>query len=120
MIDECAEEVVKRLSDARNRNKAIDYGIGRRDLDVPEIIWTTYGLPESNEIVVTATVGALCLGIAAQSSLTRPAMVDRRFGSDADDLLLAGQLSVHLWCTQADRLIGEAERLRQIEDERSG
>ncbi|MFX8868131.1 hypothetical protein ABTM84_19350, partial [Acinetobacter baumannii] len=74
------------------------------------------GLPESNEIVVTATVGALRIGIAGPSSLVYPAMIDCIFGPDADDVTLAAQLSERLWGTHSTKLIAETMKVRQSTD----
>lgn len=113
MNNELPEAVVKRLAAAMRREEVIDYGVGMPDKEVPEVTWARYGLIESNEVVVTATVGALCLGIADESWLIYPAMIDRIFGMDVHDVELAAQLAEKLWSTHSDMLLAEAARIRR-------
>lgn len=113
MSNESPEDVVKRLSIAMRNNQVIDYGVGMADREFPAITWARYGLIETNEIVVTATVATLCLGIAGQSPLIYPVMIDRVFGPDVDDEALASELSEQLWNAQSRRLIAEASRVQQ-------
>jgi hypothetical protein len=112
MTPEAPEAVAKRLAAAQQRGEVIDFGVDRKDRYVLGVCWATYGLPESNEIVVTATAGPLCLGIAHPSTLQFPAMRDRVFGPDVDDLILAAHLASQLWETSADRLIAAARQAR--------
>jgi hypothetical protein len=114
MVNESPEDVVMRLLVALRKNQAIEYGAGMKDKEVPEITWARFGLFESNEIVVTATVGVLCLGNSGPSSLIYPAMIDRIFGPDVEDVELASQLADQLWTAHSDRLIAEALRIRQL------
>lgn len=113
MSNESPEQVAARASAALVGDAAIDYGSGFTDKEYPEIVWSMCGLPASNEIVVTATVGALHLGMAHPSGLAWPAMIDRIFGIDVDDQRLAFWLSEQLWNALSVRLIAEALRVRQ-------
>jgi hypothetical protein len=115
MKDESPEDVANRIAAALVDDKAIDYGSGFKDREFPEITWAMYGIPETNEIVVTATVGTLCLGIADQSNLLYPAMIDRIFGIDISDAVLVEQLTERLWTVQSSRLVAEAIRIRRME-----
>ena len=113
MSDESPEKVAARAHTARADKSAIDYGSGFTDKEYPEIVWCMCGLPATNEIVVTAAVGILELGMAHRSSLLWPAMIDRIFGIDADDQRLAFRLSEQLWNAHSERLVAEALRVRK-------
>jgi hypothetical protein len=113
MSDESPEQVATRAADALGSGKAIDYGSGFADKEYPEIIWSMYGLPGTNEIVVVAAVGEIKLGHAHPSALAWPAMVDRIFGIDVDDQRLAFWLSEQLWNARSERMIAEALRVRR-------
>jgi len=113
MSDESPEQIAARVSAALLSEAAIDYGSGLTDKEYPEIVWSMYGLPSTNEVAVIAKVGSLELGLAHVSSLVWPAMADRIFGIDIDDQRLALWLSKELWDAQSDRLAAEAVRVRQ-------
>lgn len=113
MSDESPALIAARVSAALLSEAAIDYGSGFTDKEYPEIVWSMYGLPGTNEIAVIAEVGSLKLGMAHVSSLVWPAMADRIFGIDIDDQRLALWLSKELWEAQSDRLAAEAIRVRQ-------
>jgi hypothetical protein len=112
MTDESPEQVAKRAQVALETQAAIDYGSGFTDKEYPEIAWSMCGLPETNEIVIIAAVGAIQLGMAHLSGLAWPAMIDRIFGIDIDDQRLALWLSEQLWNAHSNQLIAEALRLR--------
>lgn len=113
MSSESPERTAERINTALISKVTIDYGSGFADKEYPEIVWSTYGLPETNEISVVAEVGNLELGIAHVSGLAWPAMVDRQFGIDVSDQQLAFRLSDELWDAHSERLITEALRIRQ-------
>ena len=106
-----SDEVLEALCLARDAEKAIDYG-KLSDKEYAEITWQRWGLPELNQIVVTAEVGELCLATAAITRLAWPAMIDRTFGIDLDDADLAMRLSERLWSAESERLVAEALRVR--------
>lgn len=112
MSIETPEEVVTRVQAALAGQSVIDYGSGYTDKEYPEIVWSMWGLPDTNEMAVIAAVGTLELGMAHRSILEWPAMVDRIFGIDVDDQRLAFWLSEQLWNAHSDRLIAEALRIR--------
>jgi hypothetical protein len=112
MSNEPPEEVAVRIGIALTDEAASDYGSGYADKEYPEIVWSIYGLPDTNEIVVVAEVGSLKLGMAQVSGLLWPAMVDRTYGLDVDDRRLAHWLSNELWDAHSKRLVAEALRLR--------
>lgn len=112
-MSETSDVVLSRLCNAIERKVAIDYGIGIPDKEYPEITWARYGLPKTNEILVTATVGDLCVAAAGISLLLAPKMQDRVYGIDPDDLRLASELSMCLWEAESVRLVTEALRVRE-------
>lgn len=111
-MNETPENVVLRLRAALVARAAIDYGTDIQDKEFPELIWSRYGLPASNEIIVTATIGEVQIGIAAPSSLMWPAMIDRIFGMDVSDAYLSSQLSEQLWLMHGNRLAAEIWKVR--------
>lgn len=113
MSYESPEEVAVRVNDAMIGAAVSDYGSGLADKDYPEIVWSIYGLPVTNEIAVIAEVGSLKLGMAYVSALLWPAMIDRVFGIDIDDKHLALRLSKELWDAHSERLVEAALRIRR-------
>ncbi|WP_295683821.1 hypothetical protein [Nevskia ramosa] len=113
MSEESPEEVAVRVSIALSGEAASDYGSGFIDKEYPEIVWSMYGLPDTNEIAVIAEVGSLQLGMAHVSALLWPAMIDRVFGIDVDDQRLALRLSKELWDAHSERFVAEALRVRR-------
>lgn len=102
-----------RVGSALIGEAAINYGSGFTDKEYPEIVWSMWGLPATNEIAVIAEVGSLKLGMARVSGLLEPAMIDRIFGIDVNDQRLALWLSKELWDAHSERLIAEALRVRR-------
>lgn len=112
MSNESSEEVAVRVRIARIDEAVCDYGSGFADKEYPEIVWSMYGLPDTNEIAVIAEVGSLKLGMTHVSAVLCPAMIDRIFGIDIDDQRLALWLSKELWEAHSERLVTEALRVR--------
>lgn len=67
------------------------------DKEFPQIIWAVFGAPETNEVIVRASVKGRHFYHAAPSPLLVLLMVDRRFGIDVADNALAEHLSNELW-----------------------
>ena len=67
------------------------------DKEHQNIEWSVYGVPATNEIVVSVTNSISTFFISGDSPLLFPAMADRRFGIDIADSSLAGELSHLLW-----------------------
>jgi hypothetical protein len=67
------------------------------DKDFPEIRWTIFGAPNTDEIIVRAQVHGKSFYMAGASPLLYPSMIDRIFGIDIDDHALASSLSNQLW-----------------------
>lgn len=112
MSTESSEQVAVRVGKALTDKSASDYGSGFTDKEYPEIAWSMYGLPVTNEIAVVAEVGSLKLGMTRLSAVLCPAMIDRIFGIDIADQHLALWLSKELWEAHSERLVTEALRVR--------
>lgn len=67
------------------------------DKDFPEIRWTIFGAPTTNEIIVRAQVQGQSFYMAGASPLAYPLMEDRIFGIDVSDDHLARALSNQMW-----------------------
>jgi hypothetical protein len=81
------------------------------DKEVPHILWNQYGYVPEDEIVVTAVCGALAFYAKAKTWLVHPALADRIFGTDADDIALGQQLGDALWERYGELLKRESNRL---------
>lgn len=88
-----------RLADIVNSNRAIRFYGDCPDNEHPDIRWSAYGDPETNEVIVRAAKGALAYYNSAASELLHPPMADRRFGIDVLDEEMAQKLGVELWAT---------------------
>ena len=94
---ETSDQVLSRLAQAKADMKAICFGEGMRDKEQPEVMWSQYGLIDTNEIVVIARYCALEFAIVGPSPLIYPAMADRIFGMDLADMDFALSLADRLW-----------------------
>lgn len=113
MTVESPDQAAVRFLEAAASHRAIHYG-SLPDKELPEIQWSVFGLPASNEIAVIASVGALRVGIAQTSDLVHSAMEDRIYGLHVIDGQLAHFLSETLWDAHSHRLIDEAINVRSL------
>lgn len=67
------------------------------DLELPGLLWTVYGVFDSNEIVVKATAGSAVYYAITPSPLTYPAMERRLSGIDYADEAVARELANAIW-----------------------
>lgn len=90
-------DAIRKLADAQLRKQVITFDQGLPDRANKEVLWSLYGLIETNEIVVIARYRDLEFGLAGPSPLIHPGMIDRIFGMDVDDRSFAGSLADALW-----------------------
>lgn len=76
--------------------ETIEY-LDTNDKEFPEIRWTVFGAPATNEIIVRAQVREKTYYASAPSQLAYPLMEDRIFGIDVSDNHLAQALSNQMW-----------------------
>lgn len=83
----------------------IKFHLDVADKDYPEIKWSIYGVPKTNEIVVKVEANDLAFYIAGESNLYSPHMSNRIFGLDVADQELADDLSNQLWDSKKTDLL---------------
>lgn len=95
----------ERIKRSINEPDSIKFHIDVPDKDYPEIKWSIYGLPKTNEIAVMVKAKNLVFYIAAQSNLYSPHMSNRIFGLEVVDQDLADDLSNKLWDSKKTDLL---------------
>lgn len=93
-----------RLARLIREGRAIPYLVDNPDREHPRVRWCIYGVPETNQLFVSATNGAFTVVRSVASPVVLPPMHDRIFGIDVDDLRVAGDLSAAIWQDHAREL----------------
>jgi hypothetical protein len=104
-----SEEVLARVDAALLAKQAIEFSEPMPDDEHPEILWTIFGLIETNEIAVVTRCGSARVGVCSPSPLFHPGMADRIFGIDVSDMALARELSDTLWLHHGQTLVAAAK-----------
>lgn len=103
---------ISKVIAALQANRAIAYDDGCPDKEYPEIVWHTYGIFDSNEIVVIARCGDLEVGMACPSGVVYPVMLDRVFGIDVSDRELSFRMANQIWSRHGAELASKALAIR--------
>ncbi len=113
MAKDIGEHVAEQIADLIKAKKAIVYGENFPDNQYSEVLWSQYGLIETNEIAVMVKCGAKVFAARARSPLEMPPMADRVWGMDVLDRALSFRLADELWKRFSSELIREAELHRR-------
>jgi len=113
MTEDTGQHVVAQITELLKASKVIFFGIDIPDNQYSEILWSQYGLTETNEIAVKVTCGSKAFAAKARSRLQTPAIADRVWGMDVLDETLAFELCDKLWERFSAELIHEVELLRK-------
>ena len=74
-------------------NALMPYMENTPDKDAEGLLWSIYGHPPTNELIVALSTSAEWIIAAVPSPVLYPAMADRVFGIDRDDMQAAEYLS---------------------------
>jgi hypothetical protein len=113
MTEEIGQQVVAQITKLLKEGKVIVFEKDIPDNQYPEILWSTYGLTQTNEIAVLVTCGSKTFAAKAKSRLIMPAMADRVLGIDTLDATHAFELGDKLWERFSDGLVQEVALLRK-------
>lgn len=108
MNEDIGQHVVGQVVDLIAAGKVISYGVDIPDNQYSKVLWSQYGLMDTNEIAVLVRCGSKVFGARAPSGLIVPPMADRIWGVDVSDQALAFELGDKLWEAYSQELIQEA------------
>lgn len=103
-------DTLSTINAAIEQKRAIPYGVDMPDKEMPQVLWSQYGLIDTNEIAVIVRCGTEVHALKAPSELIHPSMADRIFGIDSIDAELSGRLADELWSKFSGPLKAAAAR----------